>query len=856
MLTLINVSIDHGRLKADQRTHMLEAGRRLHLSWGALSDRQGAYQSACRASLTADGLDWDSGWIQKRAQSISYEGPLPEGDPIRLRLKIRDDSGEESAAYEAVIYNASVSWRAGWIGDPQDVRGRTVYFRREFTIDRPVRSAVLYACGIGYEKLSLNGEPLDDAALDPAFTDYTKTCQYLVYPDLQTRFHKGKNCLGAMIGNGWRRNVLVDPTEGEQGGYCIPKPFAGQPLFTAMLRVTYETGDVEWLHTDGSWQCGCGAHAANDLFNGEVYDANRSVPGWNKPGFDGFGPACPVQGPGGVMRPMILTPIIEHRIWPVIASWPGKDGALMLDFGQNMAGVVRIRLSKLNKGQSIKVTTAEELDEDGELFTAPLRKARACDVYVASGDQRDLAVWQPLFTYHGFRYARVEGLGAGFDASRIEAVELHTDMEKGSFFRCGDPLVTAIHEACVATERANQHSILTDCPQRDERQGWMNDATVRFEETPYNFDTGRMFPKIIRDIIDAQGADGSITCTAPYVFGGRPADPVCSSFLVAGQMAWLHDGNAEIIEEAYDHYAAWEKCLLSHSEGFIVDYGYYGDWAGPVYACMTDEHGEGALSAVTPTVFMSTGYSYYNCRLLARFAELIGRADQADYWRGMAASIRQAMLDKWYDAGTGKICTGSQGCQTFALWLGIIPDEDAAKTARLIHDDLVQNDYRLTTGNLCSRYIMDVLSQHGYLEDAWRLITRQTYPSFGYMLQQEATTIWERWELKKDPGMNSHDHPMYAAVDQWFYAGLCGIRPTEPGYDAFTVRPLFPASLMSAQAVIDTVKGQIGVRWMKRYGRLHLHVTVPFGTRARVIFAGDDVEVGSGFHTFSAPLDH
>ena len=323
---------------------------------------------------------------------------------------------------------------------------------------------------------------------------------------------------------------------------------------------------------------------------------------------------------------------------------------------------------------------------------------------------------------------------------------------------------------------------------------------------------------------------------------------------MAGLEAYLHTGNRDILAEAFDHYAAWENCLLANSDDYIVNYGHYGDWAGPVYACVPNSIGDGAASSVTPVEFMSTGYSYYNCHLLAMFANALQRGEDAVHWKNMAEKVKDAFLQKWYDPGTGKMCTGSEACQAFALWLGIIPQKDAAKAAKWIHDDLIAKDYRFTTGNLCTRYMMDVLSRYGYLEDVWTLLTKQTYPSYGFMLQQEATTIWERFELKKDPGMNSHNHPMYAAVDQWFYSWLCGIRPTRPGYDEFVVEPVFPENLMSAQAVVDTVKGQVAVRWMKRFGALHLHITVPFGSRAKIIFGGKTTEVGSGFHVLSLPL--
>ncbi|NLG23941.1 MAG: hypothetical protein GX558_01190, partial [Clostridiales bacterium] len=323
--------------------------------------------------------------------------------------------------------------------------------------------------------------------------------------------------------------------------------------------------------------------------------------------------------------------------------------------------------------------------------------------------------------------------------------------------------------------------------------------------------------------------------------------------LVAGMQAALHAGNLDLARESFSAWRAWEDFLLSKSDGYIVNYSYYGDWAGPEYAC--DPRPGGAQSAVTPGVFMSTGYSYYNCALLAKFADLLGDGEAAARYRELAGRIRQAMLDKWYDSKTGVVATGSQGCQAFALWLDILPEAGRAAAARVMRDDLVHSDYHFTTGNLCTRYLLTELTRFGYLDEAWTLFTREQYPSFGYMIQNEATTIWERLELKKDPGMNSHSHPMYAAADQWLYGCIAGVAPTAPGYRTVDIRPHLPSGLLSAQATVDTVKGPLTVRWVRQYGEARLLVDLPFGVEAAVTFAGQAHRVGSGLYTFSAPDD-
>lgn len=849
MLSLVNVCVNYGRIQDDLRTCLIDATKPVRVSWGAQTDRKNAYQSECRVTLRGNGYSWDSGWVSSRKQSLCCEGTaLPIGEFIRISLCIRDDAGQESDVWVGRIMNVAVPWMAKWIAASQDIIGRTVYFRREFNVRKNISAATLYACGLGCHRLSINGESVDSARMDPAQTDWFKTCLYAVYPDVKGFLRPGINCIGAIIGNGWRRNAL---TSRECGCPYENRRFAGRPQLSAMLQIQYANGEETWVCTDNSWQQGWGALRNNDLFDGEAYDANQTVHNWDRPGCDEFTPAIEVASPGGAMRPMLLEPIRGHGTYEPVCSWALGENRWVFDFGQNISGVIRLPLPKgLRQGQRIRITHAEELDEDGALYRKPLRSARAEDTYIASGDERDLLVWQPLMTMHGFRYAMIEGL---HQLPRPEAVEYHTNLQRISFFRCGDALVNRIHELCVRTEQANQQGVLIDCPQRDERMGWLNDGTVRFQETPFNFDIGRMFPKLLRDVADTQEC-GAISDTAPRVYGSVEADPVCSSFLIAGMEAWMHTDNLDVLREYYENFAAWENYLLHRSEDWLVNYGCHGDWAGPSYACLTEQNGDRRFSAVTPPEYMAAGYSYLNCRLLQKMATGLDKNEEAQQWNARAIHICQAMIEKWYDQDTARICTGSQGAQAFALWLGIIPRADMYRAAERIHNELVANNYKITTGNLTTRYMMDVLTEYGYLEDAWTLITRTEYPSLGYMIQHEATTVWERFELKKDPGMNSHNHPMYGALDYWLFTYLCGIRLLSPGYEKVLIKPYMPVRLLSAQATLDTIKGPLTVRWMKKYGQRHLHVVVPFGTKALVEFGGQVREVGSGWHGFTMPL--
>ena len=287
--------------------------------------------------------------------------------------------------------------------------------------------------------------------------------------------------------------------------------------------------------------------------------------------------------------------------------------------------------------------------------------------------------------------------------------------------------------------------------------------------------------------------------------------------------------------------------MLLRSDDYIVNYTYYGDWAAPAYACRSLED---ANSAVTEGIFMSTGYSYYNCTALARMANALGNADKQAEYENLAEKIKTAMLARWFDPETAQMAGGSQASQAFSLWLGIIPEELCQKAADVMVTDLRERNYKFTTGNLCTLYMLEMLAKYGYVDDAWTVLTSEEYPSYGYMIQNEATTVWERFELKKEAGMNSHNHPMYGSVDKWLYSTLCGIKPTVPGCAEFEIAPHYPTKLLSAQAHVDTVKGQVSVRWVRRFGHIALYVTVPFGTRAKIRLPDRTETVGSGSYTY------
>ncbi|MBP5274115.1 MAG: hypothetical protein ILO36_04160 [Abditibacteriota bacterium] len=409
--------------------------------------------------------------------------------------------------------------------------------------------------------------------------------------------------------------------------------------------------------------------------------------------------------------------------------------------------------------------------------------------------------------------------------------------------------MNSVWEALIRTDENNISSVMTDCPQRDERMGWMNDATGRFGVSPYSFEVGRLYPKIIRDIQNEQRPEGCFTCCCPYYYGMLPADPCCSSFLVAAREYFMRTGDAGYVRSVMPDLERWEDYLLSRSKDYIVDYSWYGDWAGPSYACMGEEIPQ---NAYTDGLVVSTGFSLYNCLLLRELAEKTGLP--AEKYRDNAEKIKNAMLSRWWDEEKASFAGGGMGAQAFALWLGLIPKAKRAAAAENMALELRRRRCRITTGNQLTQPLMEMLFEYGYADDAWEFLCREEYPSFGYMLQNEATTLWERYELKKAPGMNSHSHPMHGNALSVLYTRIAGLKPAAPGWKKVEIKPCLPEKLLSCSLAADTPRGMISVRWAKRFGKKILWAQLPPGVSGTVAFEGAEKEITSGFHRFEAEI--
>lgn len=686
--------------------------------------------------------------------------------------------------------------------------------RREFSLDKPIRRARAYVTGVGYYELHLNGAKVGDNVLDPSYTSFDKRVLYSTY-DVTGMLKTGRSAVGALLGRGW---------------------FKAPPRFILQLNVEFEDGTRTSIVTDSSWKRSESPILENSLYHGETYDARREHPGWDMPGFDdsAWVDVQTAPSPTLMLSAQMIQPIrVVETLKPKSVSSP-KEGVWVYDFGQNFSGWCRLKVSG-PAGTEVTLKHAEWLYDDGRVNQENLRSARATDKYILKGQGTE--TWEPRFTYHGFRYVQLEGFPGKPDLNTIEGRVVHTGFDFHGSFECSDPLINQIHRNSQWGYRTNWHSIPTDCPQRDERQGWMADGHMTADMGLYNFDVAAAYTKWLQDMQDAQGEDGRIPDTVPHVWGSNPGDPMWASayHFVVWDM-YRHTGDKQLLARQYENLKRYVDMLEREAgEGCIISRNNYGDWVGVVE---------------TPRDLISTG-GFYRCSwLTARIAEILDRPEEARRYGRLCARIAAAFNAKFFNPETNNYGNGSQYSNAWPLYLGIVPeDRHAVVVDNLVEDIMVSHKGHLSTGFLGARYLLEVLCAEGHEEIAYTIVTQKDYPGWGYMIANGATTIWELWVKATGNGMNSANHPAFGFVDGWFYRALAGIS-SETGFDHIDIKPCVVGDLKEARAKVDTVRGVVASHWKRTRDGLTLDVTIPANSRAsvwapKVGLAAPEVKVGT-----------
>lgn len=809
---------------------------------------------AARITLRQAGVEdilWDSGFVPDEGRILYGGAPLHSGRTYLWQVTLHTAAGEV-ASQEARFTMGLLpedSWQADWVGGIR-IDAKCYLYRHEWTAKKPVRAAAAFVASPNYNVLTVNGCKPDDSVLNNTFADYDKSLYYATY-DITHLVQQGSNALGIMTGLGWR-----SLREAEDGvGW-------GDSLFALQLMLEYADGDVEWLYSDADdWRFTTdGPVVYNSIYNGEIYDARKELPDWDKPGYDESSWSFPVEKepPEGVLRSQLLEPIRVVGEMPIREIIPAPEGSWTLDFGKNFAGWLRLRMTG-EAGQEITIKTAEMVRPDGSVDTTSLRRARPVDTYILKGE--GVEEWEPRFTYHGFRYAQIFGLKDKPEPGMFTGCIVRSGVERIGDFHSSHPIVQGFYDMVRQTEESNLHGVPTDCPQRDERLGWLNDMTVRNEGAMYGFRLYQLYAKWLRDIRDTQGkVTGAITDTAPFLrYGFRPADPVSGSFLLLPWNLYLHYGDDRIIRENYEANARWVRYLMKNSRQGVVRFSSMGDWAAPVAGTDHTSTGGGALSTITPPLLMSTGFLYFDCTLLARMARVLGREEDERSWLKQAEQVKADFNRTFFHEDEEYYGADSQAANIIPLYFGLVEDKHIPGVLRHLREDIQRHGGHLTTGNICTRFAIEVLFRLGEDDLAWHLLSQTEYPSWGFMLANGATTVWERWEKLGDNDfmaeMAAMNHPMNGSAVVSLYRHLAGILPDEtaPGWRNIIFRPSFPKEAPDAGAELHTVRGTVSSRWARRDGEIHWEITVPAGCTGMVYLPGKEfpLVVSSGKHEYT-----
>ena len=795
------------------------------------SDRgqiQTAYQVlvATSASLLELGKadQWDSGKVVSgESAQVLYGGkPLESGRTYYWQVRYWD-KGDRASPYSAPAQfeTAMLSpgeWRAQWIG------GQGL-LRKEIQIPGTVRRARAYVTALGYYELRINGEKVGQNVLDPGWTTFEKRHLYTTY-DVTAQLKQGPNAIGVMLGNGW---AVMD----KRFGPPIVTPYTS-PALLLQMEIDLEGGKRLSLVSDTTWKTHRGPIVSDSIYDGEVYDARLELPGWDAPGFNDspWAAAQAMKSAGGVLSAQMMPPIrVIDTLVPVKMMNP-QPGVYVYDMGQNFSGWAQLKV-KGPRGTAVRMRFSELVYEDGMINRENIRRAKAEDIYTLRGD--GIEIYEPRFTYHGFRYVELTGFPGTPSLDSIRGRLVHTAVEPTGSFVSSNPTLNAIQRIVRWGTRTNLHSVQTDCNQRDERMGWMGDLQVTGEEAMMNFDMAAFYTNTMRNIRDIQGADGTVTDTVPHKYGSRPADPAWGT--AYPQLCWFmyqHYGDRRIVEESYEGIKRYVEFLRSRAPDHILRFSYYGDWVSV---------------EPTPNEYVSAYYYYNDVNLLARMADVLGRDADAQAYRQLAAQIKEAFHREFFDRKTANYANGSQTANAMALYFDLIPEEKREHTTvrgavqfNLMKNLVYEHDSHIMTGFIGARILLPTLTRIGRTDLAYDVATQTTYPGWGYMIANGATTLWELWQNKVGPSMNSHNHPMLGSIGSWFYQALGGINPDPrvPGYRRILIRPQIVRDLASVSATVETVRGPVTSAWTHTPGAVTLEVTLPVNSEAQVVIPKDD----------------
>jgi len=661
--------------------------------------------------------------------------------------------------------------------------------------------------------MHINGKRVGDAVFTPGWTHYPKRIQYQTF-DIGSMLHQGENAIGAILGNLWWSSGL-----GWRGSNTYSK---GPLRFFMQLVVDYNDGTSQTFVTDKNWKTHDAPIIETTLYHGELYDARLEEEGWSTTNFDDIkwdpvslfekekGQLVAQQGP--LLR-------ITKEIKPIKITSP-SSGVYVFDMGQNFAGWAKLKVQG-EAGDSVQLRFAETLQPDGNVYRENLREAKATDTYILKGGE--VEEWQPNFTYHGYRYVEVTGFPGKPTLDALTGLVVNSDAPTSGEFSCSNELLNKVQHNIVWGQASNMYSVPTDCPQRDERLGWMGDAQAFAPTSSYNMEMINFYNKWMRDITDSQDEDGAVHDVNPVIVVKGPAAPGWGdAVFVVPWVMYKFYGDKRILEESYEGMSAWVDYMNTQSKGNLYEKSGYGDWVA---------------AEKSPSEPIGSAYYFYGAKIVSTIAGILGKTADEKKYKDLSEKIKDAYNKKHFDATKNTYTGNTQTANLIPLNFGIVPEDRREEVAANIAENVKAKENHLTTGFLGVSLLLPTLSDYGYHDLAYTVAAQKTYPSWGYMVEKGATTIWELWNGDTEgPGMNSRNHFALGSCGEWYYGYLAGIRPNVDiaGFKNFTIAPEPNEDLTWAEATYSSVYGEIKSRWDRNDDGLKLEVTIPANTTASV----------------------
>lgn len=791
---------DTDRMNSDQTIHITYDGKvlesRMHCFWKVrVWDKDGQKSVWSKAAMWSMGLLNKSDW---KAEWIGYDAlPAPEDIAVMPVRNFKHDPEAEN------IYKK-------YLPSP--------YLRKDFNIKKKISHASLYVTAQGHVEMHLNGKRVENEFFTPGWTDYNKRIYYRTY-DVTSMLNNGTNTIGAILGDGWfRGNVSI-----------LGQNQYGEKLrLLSQLQIDYEDGSSETIISDPSWKASFGPIILSDMFEGETYDARKEIPGWHTPEFNDKNWSS--VDTGSEINPLIQAypgvPVLPVQELPTVKLSEPKTNVYVFDLGQNFSGWARLKVTG-KVGDTVHMQFAEMLSADGTVYDDNLRSAQAADNYILKGTDEE--IYEPHFTFHGYRYVQVTGLSQKPNPETITGIVIHSDAPMTSSFECSNPMLNQLHSNVIWGQRSNYLEIPTDCPQRDERLGWTGDTQVFIRSGCYNQDVSAFFTKWIADLMDTQNEEGTFGQQAP-VFHGHGSPAWADAGVICPWTIYKVYGDKRIIENNYEAMAKFiEFC---REKGLNGRGGGFGDWL--------------AVGSKTPKDLISAAYFAYTTSMMAEIAEALGKNQDAKTYNKLFNDIRKNFQDNFVNPD-GSIAGNSQTAYCLALHYNLLTEDQRTQAAAHLVERIKANDYHLSVGFVGVPILLPTLTEIGRSDLAYRLIQNTSYPSWGYSIDQGATTIWERWNsyTKKDGfgdvGMNSFNHYAYGACSEWMFRSMLGIETDGPGFKKIIMKPQFGEGVSWAKGYYDSIRGRISSDWKLQDGSLQWNISIPANTTATIYVPGKNV---------------